>query len=1185
MPSCQRILADCNNAVAGVVPTASSIRAATDQVFPVPAARTGTGNVRLSGGYTGADDATIEVEIRPASGAAARVTQPAFSGAGNGTMTQPSAANGAASQEVTVTLVDLGIRTTFAQAILYANVLLRARTPGAGGNAITLSLAPALALTQPPIGALAEALARDTQEWSDQRLDFGAVPLNPDGTVPTTAPRLVFGRDLSQVYRHYKRWDGDRWQYGVSPRLAAAYPKDAPVHAVTGGYSATLSTGATVEIWNALVSLYDLLLALSSSALVELATPPANDRKPGGMAAVDLPIRTSAFALPIDKSRPELPDLVGLTVAATAPTEVVTVECTNNNRPNDEVWAVHDPVAGNSEVRTGASYSGGFVGFTVPKVPLEASPITGSIAIADTKFAGAGDPKTYPTACLYRPELGIAATAKTLTLVWTARPNANCDCTQIRVTGRPKPDYLGLDLGDASMAALAAGHQARLETLAGWHKTFVAGNTAITTAGELRAADLDLQLAQSAVDELADCLSDLYESPDATLQSTVHANNTAYALYQTTEPATRNGYRYRCTVAGTSGSSPPTWPTTIGNTVVDGTVTWTCVSKIPESAWDDVLSGLQTDLTALATLGSELTASISTLFSDSPRSFDYLGTAPVEGTSYTGVATDGTVHSYKAVSVYVLGTNTNFGLPPSFVTGGLETVSSFENTSLPTWGYRIIWQDEGQVATASDINRSATEILDPGILRDPETWSQRYLAACNHVRTLAGLLPKADAGQTTANGNGVWSDPGDPYYWVIQGTNYLPVFNDRYYHACVRQCGGDIVPTYEFGFALQIGCPGALVEGDTVTLAIAEPADARPYRVGDTYTIAIVRGAPLALSGGVTGTDTLTWLVRSSQGVLADYALSVDETPYDSGGLSFAIHRGGLPFALGDAFRFAVEAGGQFRWRKDAGAWSADTVITASIALGDGLTAIFAEGPAPSFVSGDLYRFLVRQPYSPAHTQSADGQTWQWTGASATLTCDFGSSTTVECLGVLRHALTSGATLTLTLQDAGGAPLYSFSPTVRPGPLLIFPPAPVIARRLVVSVSNAPGMALGWVYAGAPWAALYSADECILHRAYALERGAGLDPSSAYLGAGRGGELRWNDWFQPTDWTSLLALLDDVKTRGDAPVVVTPNLTDVADAALVRIATDTLEITDEYRFQDPTARMMSLTLPLTAVVV
>lgn len=54
------------------------------------------------------------------------------------------------------------------------------------------------------------------------------------------------------------------------------------------------------------------------------------------------------------------------------------------------------------------------------------------------------------------------------------------------------------------------------------------------------------------------------------------ANTTAYGLGQQVTPATLNGYVYRCTVAGTSGGSAPAWPTTIGATVTDGTVTWTC---------------------------------------------------------------------------------------------------------------------------------------------------------------------------------------------------------------------------------------------------------------------------------------------------------------------------------------------------------------------------------------------------------------------------------------------------------------------------------------------------------------------------------------------------------------------------------------------------------------------------------
>lgn len=41
-------------------------------------------------------------------------------------------------------------------------------------------------------------------------------------------------------------------------------------------------------------------------------------------------------------------------------------------------------------------------------------------------------------------------------------------------------------------------------------------------------------------------------------------------------PLIPNGYYYECTVAGTTDTTEPTWPTTPNATVTDNTVTWTC---------------------------------------------------------------------------------------------------------------------------------------------------------------------------------------------------------------------------------------------------------------------------------------------------------------------------------------------------------------------------------------------------------------------------------------------------------------------------------------------------------------------------------------------------------------------------------------------------------------------------------
>lgn len=54
----------------------------------------------------------------------------------------------------------------------------------------------------------------------------------------------------------------------------------------------------------------------------------------------------------------------------------------------------------------------------------------------------------------------------------------------------------------------------------------------------------------------------------------------AYVVGNRIEPTTPNTYSYQCTVAGTSGASEPTWPTTpLGSTVTSGGATFTLLAK------------------------------------------------------------------------------------------------------------------------------------------------------------------------------------------------------------------------------------------------------------------------------------------------------------------------------------------------------------------------------------------------------------------------------------------------------------------------------------------------------------------------------------------------------------------------------------------------------------------------------
>jgi lambda family phage minor tail protein L len=62
------------------------------------------------------------------------------------------------------------------------------------------------------------------------------------------------------------------------------------------------------------------------------------------------------------------------------------------------------------------------------------------------------------------------------------------------------------------------------------------------------------------------------------------ASSTAYSVGAVRRATTlqASGLVFQCIDAGTSGSTEPAWPTDIGSTVVDGTVTWKAVSSVYE---------------------------------------------------------------------------------------------------------------------------------------------------------------------------------------------------------------------------------------------------------------------------------------------------------------------------------------------------------------------------------------------------------------------------------------------------------------------------------------------------------------------------------------------------------------------------------------------------------------------------
>lgn len=188
-------------------------------------------------------------------------------------------------------------------------------------------------------------------------------------------------------------------------------------------------------------------------------------------------------------------------------------------------------------------------------------------------------------------------------------------------------------------------------------------------------------------------------------------------------PTTANGYYYKCTVAGTTHAvTEPTWPTTVGGTVVDGTATWTC--------WGQILSGAST--TWGGGSGTEDVATLLTVLL--PQTFDRIVTSENDATN---------------LAKWVTQLNTQAG-PTSnilqhFITavnGTLAAATTLATVSLNSQRGQLMWFLNGETAPWEmsayfGSLRAATEQGDP--------------AAAYDDALLLGVAPQSQPGDRPTN--------------------------------------------------------------------------------------------------------------------------------------------------------------------------------------------------------------------------------------------------------------------------------------------------------------------------------------------------------------------------------------------------------------------------------------------------
>jgi len=1157
MNCAQRILYNGMNHARTAAILASSVLPVERTVRSLPALKSGSAGLALSGAYSGAADAQFDIEIIDATPTTPIISAPILTGVGNGALSALSFSG--AAQSFTLSLVDAGSPELFA-AVAFAGTKITARATGAAGNGINITVSRAGLTFTPAAYSLLAPLPKDTRRSDAVGLDFGAAVMAGDDLFPTTAKRLAFGSDTHQIYRQAKQWTGEKWEYVFEPAIQRYIATGERVSEVTGTYTVTVEQGATTETFPSIKTNYDLLLALNTlSALVRIDGVIANDRAADGQAAGELTLDTDAYAQrPIGNGSKTAQNIAleSVTVDAAAPTEIVELTCwatTSRDSPNAhlgaELWKVKGSVTGDQgNWKTGDTIAaiGGEWSLKIPSVYPDGYGVPrGAFTVGGIDYMPRGGAEVEPPICVAGMALGPDAVDQTVTLVYTARPSAACACDDMPVDDFTLSGCLmgpnNPTVGTTTMSYPVA-IATKMTDLWAWRRDLAqrySKDMLVTdTTGYAQSGDMF----ESELKRLADAQL-ICEMLERTAVK-VAASAPALTLWDDAFVDLKSHFK---------------------TPLLDPLGTYTAGEAIAAGDWCYVTSGKVYKATAqtagLVSRPSLVNALCSAAYSSG-------ATIPVANLAIPDLVT--------GLTGLVAGTA--YGI-------SLTTPGTIESQGVPHRNSTATYVGLAVSTTALSTFESAS-FFDVSV--------DRFRATCDAVLASAGIspLPPGKSDASIVSDDGCWQDEiNENKYWVIEGSSrgaYMPAFNNIPYFSS-RKVGSSITASHEFAFQLNIKCPQHLKVGDRITLKIGAAAWPETYQVGDVIQLPIVSAAPLELVGGQNGSADQLWHVNGSvDGAFAPFTATGGSGVYSDGGLNFTLTAGGIAFIKGDAFTFAAE-GGHWRWRKDGGAWSGalDIALTPA-ALSDGVSATFTTGAAPSFTAADLYSFGVRQPNASANVKAPLPNAWRWSTSSATLDVDMGSAKLIDTIAIGLHTLPLGATITVSAGTSQGAAdvLAATAIAYHPGTLAHLLADAISARWVRIALASATAGSIGWVWVGQAFTPSLSANYTG-RREYLMDRSGGRNVSANLLGSGRGGSLEWTEAaISEVDYTSMVAMLDSVKANGDEPIVFFYNASRPGESVVARIDSDAVEFNDitDYQASEGVERRFQATLPLAAVL-